>query len=98
MGDYGLEARVIHTPGHTFGSSCLIVEERIGFVGDMLCTTGWPHLQCLYAEDWSLLRQSYIRLQGVELEMVYTGHGRRSVSGKALQYLVASQPSDYQKQ
>jgi len=90
LSDYGLEARVIHTPGHTLGSSCLIVEERLGFVGDLLSNTGQPHLQGLYAEDWSLLRQSYVRLQGTELETVYPGHGRRPVSGKALQHLIAS--------
>ena len=88
--DFGLEARVIHTPGHTLGSSCLIVEERLGFVGDMLSNTSRPHLQSLYAEDWSLLKQSYARLQGIELETVYPGHGRRPVSGKVLQDLIAS--------
>ena len=90
LGDYGLEARVIHTPGHTLGSSCLIVEERVAFVGDLLSNIGQPHLQSLYAEDWSLLRQSYAQLQGIELEAVYPGHGRRPVSGKALQQLIAS--------
>jgi hydroxyacylglutathione hydrolase len=90
LGDYGLEARVMHTPGHTLGSSCLIVEERIGFVGDLLTNNGRPQLQRLFAEDWSLLKQSYARLQGIELEMVYPGHGRRPVSGKALQQLIAS--------
>ena len=90
LSDHGLEARVIHTPGHTLGSSCLIVEERVAFVGDLLSNIGQPHLQSLYAEDWSLLRQSYVRLQGTELETVYAGHGRRPVSGKALQRLIAS--------
>ena len=88
--DFGLEARVIHTPGHTLGSSCLIVEERLGFVGDLLTAIGRPHLQSLYAEDWLLLKQSYARLQGIELETVYPGHGRRPVSGKVLQHLIAS--------
>lgn len=90
LADYGLEARVLHTPGHTLGSSCLIVEERMGFVGDLLTNTGQPHLQSLLAEDWSLLKQSYARLQGIELETAYPGHGRRPVSGKALQHLIAS--------
>jgi len=88
--DFGLNAKVIHTPGHTLGSSCLIVEERLGFVGDLLTNTGRPRLQRLYAEDWSLLKQSYARLQGTELETVYPGHGRRPVSGKTLQRLIAS--------
>ncbi len=90
LNENGLEARVIHTPGHTLGSSCLIVEEQLGFVGDLLTNTGRPRLQRLFAEDWALLRQSYVRLQGMELEAVYTGHGRRPVSGKGLQRLIAS--------
>ncbi len=90
LADYNLEARVLHTPGHTLGSSCLIVEERLGFVGDLLTNNGRPGLQRLFAEDWSLLKQSYARLQGIELETVYPGHGRRPVSGKALQQLIAS--------
>ena len=90
LADYGLDARVIHTPGHTLGSSCLIAEERLGFVGDLLTNNGRPGLQRLFAEDWSLLRQSYVRLQGTELETVYPGHGRRPVSGKVLQRLIAS--------
>jgi hydroxyacylglutathione hydrolase len=89
LGEHGLEARVVHTPGHTLGSSCLIVEERLGFVGDLLTSNGRPSLQRLFAEDWSLLRQSYARLQGIELETAYPGHGRRPVSGKVLQRLIA---------
>jgi hydroxyacylglutathione hydrolase len=90
LGDFGLEARVIHTPGHTLGSSCLIVEERLGFVGDLLTNNGRPGLQRLFAEDWALLRQSYARLQGMELETAYPGHGRSPVSGRVLQRLIAS--------
>ncbi len=90
LADYGLEARVLYTPGHTLGSSCLIVEERLGFVGDLLTNHGQPRLQRLLAEDWSLLKQSYARLQETELETVYPGHGRRPVSGQILQHLIAS--------
>jgi glyoxylase-like metal-dependent hydrolase (beta-lactamase superfamily II) len=94
LADYGLEARVLHTPGHTLGSSCLVVEERLGFVGDLLTNSGRPHLQRLLAEDWSLLKQSYARLQEMELETVYPGHGRRPVSGKVLQDLIADHHSE----
>ncbi len=51
LGDYGLQARVIHTPGHTLGSSCLIVEERIGFVGDLLSTTSLPYRTFVLCSD-----------------------------------------------
>jgi hydroxyacylglutathione hydrolase len=97
LDDYGLEARVIHTPGHTLGSSCLIVEERVGFVGDLLTAMGQPCLQRLFAEDWSLLRQSYAQLQEIELETVYPGHGRRPVSGRVLQHLIAARLSEKQR-
>jgi len=97
LDDFGLEARLIHTPGHTLGSSCLIVEERLGFVGDLLTNNGRPSLQRLFAEDWSLLRQSYARLQGMELEMVYPGHGRHPVSEEALQHLIADHLGEKQR-
>jgi hydroxyacylglutathione hydrolase len=97
LDDLGLEARVMHTPGHTLGSSCLIVEERLGFMGDLLTNNGQPSLQRLFAEDWSLLRQSYARLQEIELEMAYPGHGRRPVSGRVLQHLIAARLSEKQR-
>ena len=90
LDDCGLETSVIHTPGHTLGSSCLIVEGRVGFVGDLLTNHSRPRLQRLFAEDWSLLKQSYARLQEMPLETVYPGHGRSPVSRKALQRLIAS--------
>jgi len=84
---YGLDAVVLHTPGHTPGSSCLIVEERIAFAGDLLSTSGWPRVQNCFAIDWSLIPDSLARLQSLRPEWVYAGHGRRSLSGEALQRL-----------
>ncbi len=84
---YGLDAVVLHTPGHTPGSSCLIVEGRIAFVGDLLSTTGRPHVQRYFADDWSLIPESLDRLQALEPEWVYAGHGRHPLSGEVLQRL-----------
>ena len=89
---YGLDAWVLHTPGHTAGSSCLIVEDRVAFVGDLLSTSVRPHAQRLYANDWSLIPRSLDRLQAVGPEWVYSGHGRRPVSGDALQRLDCRSP------
>jgi len=80
---YGLDAVVVHTPGHTPGSSCLIVEGRVGFMGDMVSHTGRPHWQRLYAVDWSLLEQSIARLCGLRLERAYPGHGLRPLDAAA---------------
>jgi hydroxyacylglutathione hydrolase len=84
---FGLDATVIHTPGHTPGSSSLIVERKLAFVGDLLTTRGRPHVQQLYAHDWSNIPRSLRRLQALEPEWVYTGHGVRPLSGAELQKL-----------
>ncbi len=75
LGAYGLNARLVHTPGHTAGSVCLWVEERLVFSGDLILTTGKPHLQGLYAQDWSLLPASLARVQALHPQWVYPGHG-----------------------
>jgi hydroxyacylglutathione hydrolase len=84
---FGLQAVVLHTPGHTPGSSCLLVEGRIAFSGDLVFNHGWPHVQRLYATDWSSISGSLARLQAAAPEWVYAGHGRRRLSGAALQKL-----------
>lgn len=88
---YGLDAVTLHTPGHTSGSSCLIVEGRIGFAGDLLSTSIWPRVQNCFATDWSLIPGSLARLQAIGPEWVYAGHGRRPLSGEGLQRLRANQ-------
>jgi hydroxyacylglutathione hydrolase len=89
LDDLGLEARVLHTPGHTSGSSCLILERRLAFAGDLLTTTGGHHPQRLFAVDWTLIGPSLARLQAIHPDWVYPGHGRRPLTGAALQDLRA---------
>jgi hydroxyacylglutathione hydrolase len=84
---HGLDAVVLHTPGHTPGSSCLIVEGRLAFVGDLLSTTVRPRVQRSFAHDWSLIPDSLARLQALRPEWVYAGHGWRPLSGQALRRL-----------
>jgi glyoxylase-like metal-dependent hydrolase (beta-lactamase superfamily II) len=85
---YGLDARVLHTPGHTPGSCTLLVEERWAFVGDLLSTRGRPHLQGRYACDWPALEESISRLAALSLERLYPGHGSGWLSGKMYRRLV----------
>jgi glyoxylase-like metal-dependent hydrolase (beta-lactamase superfamily II) len=86
---FGIDAEVVHTPGHTPGSSTLIVEGRIAFVGDLVSTRGRPHAQLFYATDWSAVARSLRHLQELDLEEVYTGHGPRPMSGKVFKKLKA---------
>ena len=87
LDDYGLDGRALHTPGHTLGSTCLVVEERLAFSGDLVTSTGGPHVQRAFAEDWAEIPNSVRRLQAVKPEWVYPGHGRHLLSGEDLQAL-----------
>ncbi len=83
--DFGLDARVVHTPGHTPGSCCLLVEGRLAFVGDLVTGGRRPHAQRYFAVDWSQLPASLKRVQALHPEWVYPGHGRRPLSGAEFQ-------------
>jgi glyoxylase-like metal-dependent hydrolase (beta-lactamase superfamily II) len=81
---------VLHTPGHTDGSSCLLVDRRLAFVGDLLSGPINTGLQRVFAVDWSQLPHSLRRLQMQRPELAYTGHGIRPVRGTVLQNLPAA--------
>ncbi len=80
LNEYGIDAYVLHTPGHTLGSSSLIVESKCAFVGDLLSTHRTPHVQRLFAQDWSAIGQSIDRLNSVKPDLIYSGHGKRPLT------------------
>lgn len=88
LSTYGLDARALHTPGHTPGSSSLLVEGKLAFVGDLISTNGRPHFQRLYATDWSQLSASLLRLGTLKPEKIYPGHGYTPLSGQELQKML----------
>lgn len=90
--DYGLDAYLLHTPGHTPGSSCLIVENRLAFVGDLISANGHPHVQAYFANDWSQIPRSLARLQKIHPQLVYAGHGNAPFDDATLQSL-STQPA-----
>jgi hydroxyacylglutathione hydrolase len=85
--NFGLNGSVLHTPGHTLGSSCLLLENGAAFVGDLVTTTRSPHVQRAFAQDWSLIPESVRRLQAQGPRRLYSGHGRRPASRNDLQNL-----------
>ena len=84
---FGLEALVLHTPGHTAGSSCLLAGGRLAFVGDLLSGTGRLHAQRFFASDWPLIDDSLARLRAARPEWIYAGHGRSPLPGEKLTLL-----------
>jgi len=88
---FGLQAHVIHTPGHTVGSTSLLVEngdnDLLAFTGDLVVGSDHPHLQSLYANDWSQLPESLKKVQAARPTKVFPGHGSHFISGNVFQQL-----------
>jgi glyoxylase-like metal-dependent hydrolase (beta-lactamase superfamily II) len=75
--------RVLHTPGHTEGSVCLVAEdEPILFSGDTLFAAGWGRVD-LPGGDAAAMVESITRLTGLEDHTaVLPGHGPTTTIGR----------------
>ena len=76
--------KVVHTPGHTFGSICLHGKGAL-FAGDSLNTGGAGEVN--YARqgacvDFEMAKESVRKLAGLEFSVLLPGHGE-PVRGKA---------------
>ena len=70
----GLTLQVLHTPGHTPGSVCLVCEDAI-FSGDTLFSGSCGRTD-LPGGNWNTLSRSLARLRDLEGDYkVYPGHG-----------------------
>ena len=79
----GLEIKVIHTPGHTPGSVCLMVENVI-FTGDTLFRRSCGRTDI--GGDWDTLKNSLRRFRTLPDCAVYPGHGESSSVYEELKY------------
>jgi glyoxylase-like metal-dependent hydrolase (beta-lactamase superfamily II) len=77
-----IRLRVLHTPGHTEGSVCLLSDdENLLFSGDTLFAAGWGRVD-LPGGDADAMVGSLIRLAGLEDHVgVFPGHGRATTIG-----------------
>jgi hydroxyacylglutathione hydrolase len=77
-----IRLRVLHTPGHTEGSVCLVSDdESFLFSCDTLFAAGWGRVD-LPGGDADAMVQSLIRLAGLEDHIgVFPGHGRATTIG-----------------
>ena len=73
----GLTLRVLHTPGHTPGSVCLLCQDVL-FSGDTLFSGSCGRTD-LPGGDWPTIQKSLRRLAGIEADLtVCPGHGEAS--------------------
>jgi hydroxyacylglutathione hydrolase len=78
-----IRLRVLHTPGHTEGSVCLLAEdEALLFSGDTLFQGGWGRVD-LAGGDADQMVVSIARLAGLEDPIgVFPGHGAATTIGR----------------
>lgn len=84
--EFGLNARVIHTPGHTLGSLSLALDDRVMLIGDALINqfrVGMP----MYGEDNALAYDSLRKLRALRPRMLYSGHGKPFSGSDVERYL-----------
>ena len=79
---YGVEGRVVSTPGHTSGSVSVVIGDRDAIVGDLIIGGYFGGrlfrrhpLHHYFAEDMPLLRSSIRKLIDQGIEKVFVGHG-----------------------
>lgn len=70
-----VQVQALHAPGHTLGSSILFVQRTDLFAGDLVSSTGKPHAQRYYAQDWGSIERSLKMIQGLSPSCTYPGHG-----------------------
>lgn len=75
MNIHGFTARIIHTPGHTKGSSTLQVGDR-AFVGDAMFNL-FGKVYPDFANDEELLLKTWQLLSELDVEWYYPSHGKR---------------------
>src|SRR5690606_31949711 len=86
-------ARLVHTPGHTPGSSTLLVEQRYAFVGDLISTNGRAHIQRAYAQNWSQVAAGLETLRRLRPAYLFPGHGPTLVTEEMLAALEVDGPA-----
>ena len=81
----GLTVHVIHTPGHTPGSVCLLVEDAL-FSGDTLFAGSCGRVD-LPGGDWSAILRSLKRLAEMEADFrVCPGHAESTTLSREKKY------------
>lgn len=75
LSELGLEATVIHLPGHSKGSIGILTKGGDFFSGDLLVNIDKPVKNTLI-DDQARFSESAERLKTLEIRTVYPGHGK----------------------
>jgi len=74
--EFGFQGRVIHTPGHTFGSMVVFMENGVMMAGDTLFGVPGKRIFPPFAEDRAGLLKSWKMISRMDVKVFYPAHGR----------------------
>lgn len=74
--DFGFPGRVIHTPGHTFGSLVVLLEKGEMLAGDTLFGIPGKRIFPPFAEDLAGLLKSWKMISEMKVKTFYPAHGK----------------------
>ncbi len=72
----GINAYLLHTPGHSTGSMSIIIDDEIAIVGDTMLGTSPERLYPPFAADPKLLFKSWGKLINTNCRLFMPSHGR----------------------
>ncbi|MHA1867557.1 MAG: MBL fold metallo-hydrolase [Candidatus Heimdallarchaeaceae archaeon] len=79
LSDYGFDAKIIHTPGHTDGSISLIFKQKHAFIGDIVMKfpllSGKSYFP-IVANEKEKIYESWKKLIDEGVEWLYPSHGK----------------------
>lgn len=67
--------KIIHTPGHSKGSVSILVDDEIALVGDTMINVPMFRVFPPFAEDTTLLKQSWVKLLSTGCHTFLPSHG-----------------------
>ena len=77
--EYGIPGRVIHTPGHSWGSVSVLLDSGEAFVGDLAMNMfpmrlgpGLP----IFGDEMQVVRNSWIKLLELGAKTIFPAHGK----------------------
>lgn len=75
LSEYGVEAKIIHIPGHSKGSIGILTEEKELLCGDLFMNTGKKPTKSSLVDIKEQLLESINRIKQLEPKAIYPGHG-----------------------
>ncbi len=74
LSEFGLDAVIIHTPGHSKGSIGILTKEEDFFCGDLFVNTAKPEKNTMLSNSREY-EESIKKIGSLQIKRVYPGHG-----------------------